>query len=516
LSLTNVEQVYPKYTQEENMIQNVKRSWNVQLSVLLLFTVCLGILTGSAGAEAFPQTPAGKRAREIFELINQADRQKWQVYIKENFSEKFLNITPMKDHLDVFSQICDRYGRLEFAYIIKSKNQDQALTVKLKSMETEIWLNMSIRVEKNPPHKTEGHSLRLSWPPRGDAVSDLSLEDQEIASRLKQYAEKLGKAGKFSGAMLLAKNNKILFKGAYGLASIRFNVPNKIDTKFNLGSMNKMFTAVAVAQLVEKGKLSYDDLVGKYLDSSWIQPETARKVKIKHLLTHTSGLGNFFNKKFLDSSRILFREINDWKPLINEDKPKFEPGTDRSYSNSGMFLLGAVIEKVSGIGYYDYILENIYKPAGMKNSGCFDNDRPVPNLAIGYEKIYTHEGFYWRNNIFDHTVKGGPAGGGFSTVEDLFRFARALMEGKLVSKETVELLTSPKPELKSPYYGYGFGIRPLWNYLSVGHSGGFTGISSILQIFRKSGYIYIIMSNHSNGIDLVHLRIDTSLMSRPK
>ena len=120
------------------------------------------------------------------------------------------------------------------------------------------------------------------------------MTDREIVEELKRYLDKLTKADKLSGTILLAKNDSILFKGAYGLASKRFNAPNRIDTKFNLGSMNKMFTGVAVAQLVEKGKLSYEDLAGKYLDSTWIQKETAEKVKIKHLLTHTSGLGSFF------------------------------------------------------------------------------------------------------------------------------------------------------------------------------------------------------------------------------
>jgi CubicO group peptidase (beta-lactamase class C family) len=312
----------------------------------------------------------------------------------------------------------------------------------------------------------------------------------------------------------LAKNDSILFKGAYGLASKRFNVPNRIDTKFNLGSMNKMFTGVAVAQLVEKGKLSYEDLAGKYLDSTWIQKETAEKVKIKHLLTHTSGLGSFFNDTYEKTSRLLLREIDDWKPLVKDDKPKFEPGSRWSYSNTGMFLLGVIIEKASGMGYYDYIREHISKPAGMINSDCYEMDRPVPNLAIGYYKKYTENGFDWYNNIFLHTVKGGPAGGGFSTVEDLFRFARALMGNQLVSKESVELLTTSKPHLNSPDYGYGFGISKIGDETIVGHSGGFSGINSTLQIYKKSGYIYAIMSNYSYGTFFISKKLERMLEPR--
>jgi CubicO group peptidase (beta-lactamase class C family) len=464
-------------------------------------------------AEKIPNTPAGKRVSQVFDLINEGNRQKWEIYVKKNFSGKALEAAPMEEHLRFFSETCDTYDRLVFEYVYEKGAADDVLSIKLKSPSTDTWLKLKVKVEKESPHKIIDISLRLSWPPKG-SVPSAKLSDREMAEILSRFLDKLAKAGKFSGAVLLAKEDKILFKGAYGLASERFKVANKIDTKLNLGSMNKMFTAVAVARLVEKGKLSYDDPVGKYLDSGWVQPQTAKTVKIKHLLSHTSGLGDFFTEAFLNSSRLLHRDIEDWKPLVNKDKPKFEPGSQWSYSNNGMVLLGPIIEKAGGQGYFDYIRENIYEPAGMINSDNYDMDRPVPNLAIGYEKKYTDEGFYWRNNIFDHAIKGGPAGGGYSTVEDMFRFSRALLAGKLVDKKSLELLTSVKPELNSTHYGYGFGIRKIMNKKTIGHSGGYIGINAVLQIFTESGYAYVIMSNRSNGIELVWLKLDTLLLPR--
>jgi CubicO group peptidase (beta-lactamase class C family) len=245
-----------------------------------------------------------------------------------------------------------------------------------------------------------------------------------------------------------------------------------------------------------------------------VQKETAEKVKIKHLLCHTSGLGSYFNKKFWESSRLLYRNLEDYKPLIKDDKPQFEPGTKWRYSNTGMFLLGAVIEKASGMNYFDYIRENIYKPAGMINSDCFEMDRPVPNLAIGYVKKYDDKGFYWRNNIYDHVVKGGPAGGGFSTVEDLLKFAQALRNNTLISSESFQLLTTPKPELNSPRYGYGFTISKKGDETIVGHSGGFTGIRSALRIFKKSGYTFAVMSNYSSGVTPVREKLESLLLAQ--
>lgn len=477
------------------------------LAFALLFT---GFLFPVEQTAKFPDTPAGKRGGEILRLILNGNTEEVQKYITENFTLDFLKYAPMEDHLQVLYETRDAYK--EFRLKAVKESSDLELSALLWSPVTETWFRFNIKVEKDPPHKIL--AIRMGpGTPLPDKNAPKKMTDQEIADTLKAYMEKLAEKDIFSGTVLLAKDGKILFKGAYGLASKRFDVPNRIDTKFNLGSMNKMFTSVAIAQLVEKGKLSYDDLIGKYLDNSWIQKETAEKVMIKHLLTHTSGLGSYFNKKYWESSRLLFRDLDDYKPLIIDDKPRFEPGTKSLYSNSGMFLLGVIISKVSGMDYFDYIRENIYKPAGMLNSDSFEMDRPVPNLAIGYVKQYTAKGSFWRNNIFDHVVKGGPAGGGFSTVEDLLAFAQALRNNKLNSKESVELLTSPKPELNSPNYGYGFTVSEKGGDRIVGHSGGFTGIRSDLSIFLKSGYTIAIMSNYTSGMTAVKEKLTELILA---
>jgi CubicO group peptidase (beta-lactamase class C family) len=135
----------------------------------------------------------------------------------------------------------------------------------------------------------------------------------------------------------------------------------------------------------------------------------------------------------------------------------------------------------------------------MVNTDCYDMDKPVPNLAIGYSKERTPEGVGWINNLYQHVIRGGPAGGGFSTVEDLYRFARALVGGKFVSAEMVRTLTTSKPEIGSQNYGYGFRIGGEPGNRIVGHSGGFSGISSNLDIYLDSGFVAVVMSNYSQG-----------------
>lgn len=494
---------------EVNMVIKREKS---KVSHLLLAATLFFFLSACLfpGMATFPGTPAGKRLKELLDLFNHGSRQKWGDYMKKNFSEDFLKVAPWQEFLDFYSKIRDTHERFQLKEIAKNATEYQ-LNAILWSPIIEDWYKFLVKVEPKPPHKIAGINLQPSRPP-SFVPPPAKLTDQQIAAELKRYVEKLAGADKFSGTVLLARNGKILFKGAYGLASKRFNVPNRIDTKFKLGSMSKMFAAIATAQLVEKGKLSYQDLVGKYLDSEWVQKETAEKVKIKHLLSHTSGLGSFFNDKFWNSSRLLYNEFHNWKPLVKDDKPKFEPGSRWSYSNTGMLLLGPIIEKVSGQSYYDYVRENIFKPAGMSDSDYFEMDRPVPNLAIGYYKEYTDKGFNWHNNILLMGVKGGPMGGGFSTVEDLFHFSQTLMGNKLVSQKSVALLTTPKPELNSLHYGYGFVLRKKHNQVIFGHGGAAPGISSWLQIFKESGYVYIILSNYSEKSLLIRFKLDKLIL----
>jgi CubicO group peptidase (beta-lactamase class C family) len=437
-------------------------------------------------------SPAVRRGRELIQFINSGDRVAAATYIKENYAPEFMRI-PLSQHLNFVSQMHDMSRGVEFHGVQSSETNEATLLVKGKL--TGAWQGILVRVEPNEPHRIAGIGLRPASPPASTAARPKMTEAQ-MAKELESYMQKLGDADVFSGAVLLAKDGQVIFKKAYGTANKDFSAPNRIDTKFNLGSMNKMFTSVAIAQLVERGKLSFDDPLSKFMPD-FPSKEAAAKIKIKHLLTHTAGLGSYFNRKFQESSRELYRTVDEMLKLAQDEKPAFEPGARWQYSNTGMLVLGKVIEKASGQDYFDYIRDNIYRPAGMINSDCYELDRVNTNLAVGYEKEYTDKGYTFQNNVFKHVMRGGPAGGGYSTVEDLHRFAVALRAGKLVSAEYVSLLLSAKPELNSPNYGYGFQITAAPRV--AGHGGGFPGISSNLDMYLDSGYVAVIMSNYGGG-----------------
>lgn len=445
-----------------------------------------------------PEGVVGERIRELLDVIDSGDPRRVEKLVQDHFGGPFRDELDVEDHQRVFAEVKQQAGKLSF-YAVRKYTTPRDLgevVIVVRTGEEGGWMGIMMRLEPEPPNRILGLNFSPARPPKELAPKG-RLSRAAMLEELRAYVAKRAEQGQFSGTVLLARDGRVMFSAAYGEADKSFQVPNKLDTKFNLGSMNKMFTAVAVAQLAERGKLSFDDPISKHLSRGWLSPSDAERIQIRHLLTHTSGLGSYFNEKFMRSSRDLFREIDDYRPLVTGEKAEFKPGTKWSYSNTGFLLLGAIVEEASGQNYFDYVREHIYKPAGMKNTDCYDVDEPIPNLAIGYSR----NGKTWKTNTFQHVIRGGPAGGGYSTVEDLLRFDQALRNHKLLSEKTTELLLSAKPDLSSPNYGFGFGVKGNGDDWYVGHSGGFPGINSELLMGLDSGYTIAVMSNYDGGAE---------------
>ena len=329
---------------------------------------------------------------------------------------------------------------------------------------------------------------------------------------LDAYLEANTEKDVFSGVVLVAHEGQAIFKKAYGMADRERRIPNRVNTRFCIGSMNKMFTAVAIAQLVERGKLSYDDPIGTYLGADWIPPEVGHKVKISHLLSHTSGIAEYLTDEFYISSAGIYRTLEDYKPIVKEKSLTFEPGTRWEYCNTGFILLGAIIEKAAGGDYWGYIKEHVYGPAGMENTIGFDRSKTLPNVAMGYEKVEEAGKASWRKTAFAGQIHGSPSGGGFSSVDDLLKFAEALKSDLLISSESRELLMSAKPKLGSAEYGYGFIIESSPKFGRViGHGGAAFGVSANFRMFVDTGDTMIILSNFGEASFPVSSKIRSML-----
>ena len=338
----------------------------------------------------------------------------------------------------------------------------------------------------------------FKMPQKTGQTDQLSVSEfvQELDAYLKTNTEK----DLFSGVVLAAREGKPIFKKAYGMADRERNISNQVNTKFCIGSMQKMFTAVAIAQLVEQGKLSYDDLIGKYLGADWILSEVGEKVKISHLLSHTSGIAELLDDEFYKFAVAgTYRTLEDRKPIVKEKSLTFEPGTRWEYCNTGFILLMAIIEKVTDRNYSDYIKEHIFDPADMDNTIDTFRNKTLSNLAMGYDKVQEEGKAFWRNTGFFGKI-GSPPSGGFSTVDDLLKFAEALRSDLLISRESKELLMSVKARSSSMNYGYGFIIESSRKFgRVVGHGGAAPGVSSNFRMFVDKGYAMIILSNYSEA-----------------
>jgi CubicO group peptidase (beta-lactamase class C family) len=332
---------------------------------------------------------------------------------------------------------------------------------------------------------------------QGGAPEGSATPGANVAGEIDSYLTSLIAENKLSGAVLVAKDGVTIASKAAGVANKATGAPITLSTKFNLGSLNKMFTAVAIAQLAQAGRLSFDAPISKYLPD-YPNKEVADKVTIQQLLTHTSGMGMYWNEKFM-AQREKMVTVAAHLPLFASDPLLFPPGEKFQYSNSGYMVLGAIIEKLSGQDYYSYVQEHVYKPAGMTETGFYEPGKEIPNLAIGYSRM-SPDGKKLeeaRDNTDMREVKGGPAGGGYSTVEDLVRFHTALRNDKLLNEEYTKLVTTGKVDAAGPIgrYGYGFGDKVFEGKHIVGHNGGSPGISANFEMYPELGYTAVILMN---------------------
>jgi D-alanyl-D-alanine carboxypeptidase len=313
------------------------------------------------------------------------------------------------------------------------------------------------------------------------------MTQAQALAALTAHAAERARADEFAGAVLVARHGKVLLNDAWGRADRKAGTANTPATRFRIGSMNKMFTAVATLQLVEAHKLALDDPIGQHLPG-YSNKEVAAKVTVRHLLTHSGGTGDIFGPEF-DQHRLQLREHRDYLKLYGWRGLSFEPGSRFEYSNYGFVLLGALIEHVSGMSYYDYVDDHVFRRAGMRSTGSLPEAVDVPNRAVGYMR--TSPGGSWEPNTDTLPWRGTSAGGGYSTVGDLLRFAQALESGTLISKATLAQATRPRQQ----QYGYGFGMQGQGRLGSYGHGGGAPGMNGELRILPELGYIVVSVSN---------------------
>lgn len=447
------------------------------LTTLVAASLCL------PAQPTLPDTPAGRAFAAWLEAFNSGDRTKVQAYLNRYEPED-------RERTPRMIEFRQRTGGFDIVRVEKSERLH--LEVRLKEKRGPNLALAKLDVKDSDPPEILSLSINVSRDSAAAApVARMTLGSSVAALE----SEAIAAAGRdeFSGAVLVAHNGRIVLEQAYGFADREAGVKNTIDTRFRLGSMNKMFTATAALQLVAAGKLALDEPLGKYVPG-YPNREIAQQVTIRHLLTHTGGTGDIFTPDY-ERRRLDVHELADYIKLFGNRGLEFPPGSRWEYSNYGFVLLGYVIEKVSGMSYYDYVRQYVFEPAGMTSTDSLPESSKVSLRAVGY----TRRNGRWVSNQDTLPWRGTSAGGGYSTVRDLLRFAEALSDGKLIGRELLAAMTSRQsgPGEGDAVRGYGFGMGVLDSpgMKRFGHGGGAPGMNGELRVYPRTGVAVAILAN---------------------
>lgn len=338
------------------------------------------------------------------------------------------------------------------------------------------------------------------------------LTPKQLTAEYDKILSEQFKPGETGCAALVAKNGQVIYRKAFGMADLELNVPMQPEMVFRIGSITKQFTAIAILQLMEQGKLSLQDEITKYIPD---YPMHGHSITIEHLLTHTSGIKSYTNvpefQKFIRTD-MKPEEVVD---LIKSRPMEFAPGTKWNYNNSGYFLLGYIIEKVSGKTYQEYIQENIFTPLGMTSSSYGDNTKIIKLRASGYQP--GKDGVV--NADFMSMLLPYAAGSIMSTVDDLYKWNRAVHSYKLVKKETLDMAHTPYKlsDGKLTGYGYGWFMSELQGSPTIEHGGGINGyLTSSVYLPDEDVFVALFSNNNGKAPEFSALKMAAMAIGKPQ
>ncbi len=475
---------------------------------------------------AIPDTPAGLLAKKRLAAFNAGDANALRAFRdahEPNMSvERELAFRQMVGGFELLSVARDEPYRVEL--IVREQDGDRVGT-------------LDLQVDTKQPTRVSRFGL-TPMPIVPAHLMPQRVSESDAWQRVQLKASKLAANDQFSGTLAIGRGGKLRLTQAWGYADRVRRLKHNPQTRYRIGSMYKMFTAVAILQLAEKGRVDLAAPISRYLPN-YPNAELARQVSIKQLLTHTGGTGDIFTDAYM-SQRLKIREHADYLRLFGDRKLAFVPGTREEYSNYGFVLLGAVIESVTGKSYHEAIGKMIFEPSGMTRTGAEPEERIRNHVAIGYTQSQVVQSTVDRHEssssaerdrtkpkssssaerdrtnpessssaerdrtkpksdkgLIDNKDllpwRGTAAGGGYSTADDLLRFADTLLKGRLLSSQSLAKAT--QSQTPSGLYGYGFQVGGSAHTSYFGHAGGAEGMNGALRIYPATGDVVVSLSN---------------------
>jgi D-alanyl-D-alanine carboxypeptidase len=430
-------------------------------------------------------TPAARQFAAWLAAFNARDRAQLLAYHAASFPYDVAS----EDVRDIDRELRLATGTGGFELRRSEASTPTRFVATLQERSSDRFARATMVVDPAEPHRVT--QFEIGPIPTPDDLAPPRLTERDALAALRAQIDAAVARDEFSGAVLIAKHGMPIFAQAYGFADRERKIPNTLDTRFRIGSMNKMFTAVATLQLVQAGTLALRDTLGSIL-AAYPNHDVASKVTVHHLLTHTGGTGDFFGPEF-DAHRLELRTLQDYVARFGSRGLKFEPGSRWDYSNYGFILLGAIIEQRTGQTYDDWVDAHVFQPAGMTSTRAPVEGGDEPGRAIVYTR--PGPGAPWRSAADTLPYRATSAGGGDSTVGDLLRFANALQAHKLLDATHTALLTTAKVATPgNRAYAYGFEDQTTRGVRCVGHNGGAPGQNGRLYIC-DSGYTIAVLSN---------------------
>jgi D-alanyl-D-alanine carboxypeptidase len=431
-----------------------------------------------------PDTVEGRRVAAFLAAVDAGTEAPMREFVEKNFSARALERMPVEPRLHRLSAFAHESGPLELEKILAPAPEGPGIVA--RSKKTGRWYEIHLELEPGPARGIVGVEIEDSDASALEPEPRLR-SDAGLARAADGYLAKLAREDRFSGVVLLARRGPPLFDKAYGLADREGRVPNTTETRFNIGSIDKIFTQVAIARLASEGKLALSDAIRRHLPD--YPSPAADEITILQLVNMTSGLGDIFNERYAEAAPRL-STLADFLRLFADKPLLFPPGKGRQYSNAGYIVLGLIVEKVSGQGYHDYVREHVFAPAGMSATGPSERGAAGNGRATGYTR--ESEGAAPAAGLHPNTAslpaRSSSAGGSLSTARDLLNFDRALSSGKLLPPEWTAWIYSDKtgPPSGSPPAPGGGGL---------GIAGGSPGVNAALESDNTRGYTVVVLAN---------------------
>ena len=417
-----------------------------------------------------PESPTGQKVAVILEMVDRGDDDFTREMLSAHFAEGYVALQSMDEHLAEFRRMHDNFPGIRPAGVMRTQS---GARFRARSASAGQSLSFTFQVDD------ADRIARLDVEVGPGGAAGPSGPQRPLSEQLEEWTEQ----GEFSGVVFDSRDGETVFAEAYGLADRRYDIPNTLETAFNIGSLNKAFTGAAIMLLEADGKVDLDASLGDYLDG--FPEDVAQKVTVRHLLQHRSGWSHYWdNETFLENLGDM-REMSDYLAFIREIPLGFEPGTSREYSNVGYEVLGGIVEAASGMSYYDFVKECIFDPLGMTRSGFPMRDQPTRGVAVGYTKQHpdaVEEG-YSMENTFLLAPRGTAGGGAYSTAEDLKRFWLGLADGQIAGQRGFSMVMSEYDEEAGIPRG------------ETARAGGGPGVMAVVLFSPQERRLAVVLSN---------------------